>query len=73
MPIREKVALCHPTRARIAELLRTGPATEKALTKTIGAPYPEVAYHCRALRRSRCIRYAPLSGPESDNPTYEAV
>jgi len=73
VPIREKVALCHPTRARIAELLRTGPATESGLAESIGAPYPEVAYHCRALRRSRCIRYAPSSGPESVDPTYEAV
>jgi hypothetical protein len=73
VPIREKRALCHPTRARIVELLSNGPASESGLTKSIGAPYPAVAYHCRALRRSRCIRYAPSSGPDSVDPIYEAI
>jgi hypothetical protein len=70
---KEKRALWHPTRAQITEVLRAGPATQSSLTESIGAPYPEVAYHCRALRRSRCIHYAPLSGPESDDPIYESA
>ncbi len=71
MPIKEKRALWHPTRAGIVEVLRHAPATQSDLAKSTGAPYPEVAYHCRALRRSRCIRYAPSSGADSDDPLYE--
>lgn len=73
MPTQEMRALWHPTRARILELLRAEPATRSHLTEAAGAPYAEVAYHCRALCRSGCIRFAASSGPDSDDPLYEAV
>lgn len=66
-------ALWHPTRARILELTKVGPMSRSQLTESVGAPYAEVAYHCRALCRSRCVRYAPSSGPESEDPIYEAA
>jgi predicted ArsR family transcriptional regulator len=66
-------ALWHPTRARILELLKATPATRSQLVKAVGAPYAEVAYHCRALCRSGCIQYADFSGPEATDPAFEAV
>jgi hypothetical protein len=66
-------ALWHPTRARILELLKAEPASRSHLTDSAGAPFAEVAYHCRALCRSGCIRYAPPSGPHSEDPRFEAA
>lgn len=66
-------ALWHPTRARILELLKAGPATRSQLVEAAGAPYAEVAYHCRALYRSGCIQYASPSGPDTPDPLFEAV
>jgi DNA-binding transcriptional ArsR family regulator len=65
--------LWHPTRARIFELLKAAPATRSNLAESTGVPYAEVAYHCLALCRSGCIQYAEGSGPESDDPLYEAL
>jgi hypothetical protein len=65
--------LSHPTRTRILELLKAGPASRPELAEGAGAPYAEVAYHCRALCRSRCIRYAPGSSAESEDPVFEAA
>jgi DNA-binding transcriptional ArsR family regulator len=73
VPTQEMRALFHPTRARILELLKAGPATRSHLAGSVGAPYAEVAYHCRALCRSRCIRYAPSSSAESEDPVFEAA
>jgi DNA-binding IclR family transcriptional regulator len=73
VPTQEMRALWHPTRARILELLKADAATRSQLVEAAGAPYAEVAYHCRALHRSGCIRYAPSSGPESPDPVFEAV
>ncbi len=73
MPTQEMRAIWHPTRARIFELVKARPATRSQLTDAAGAPYAEVAYHCRALLYSGCIRYAQPSGFESDDPLYEAV
>jgi len=64
-------ALFHPTRARILELLRSGPSARTSLVDSAGAPFAAVAYHCRALTRSRCIRFAPGSNVESENPVFE--
>lgn len=64
-------ALWHPTRARIVELLRSGPAFRSRLTAEAGAPFAEVAYHCRALCSSGCIKHAESSGPDADDPVYE--
>jgi DNA-binding IclR family transcriptional regulator len=66
-------ALFHPTRARILELLRTGPTRRSRLAELAGASFAEVAYHCRALHRSGCIRYAGSSGPDSDDPVFEVA
>jgi DNA-binding IclR family transcriptional regulator len=66
-------ALWHPTRARILELLKAEPKTRSQLVQAAGAPYAEVAYHCRALHRSGCIQYAESSGPDSPDPLFEAV
>jgi predicted ArsR family transcriptional regulator len=66
-------ALWHPTRARIFELLKTEPATRSRLAKDAGAPYAEVAYHCRSLCRSGCIQHADSSGPDAPDPLYEVV
>jgi DNA-binding transcriptional ArsR family regulator len=66
-------ALWHPTRARILELLNAEPTTRSHLAESAGAPYAEVAYHCRALCGSGCIQYAESSGPDSDDPLYEVV
>lgn len=73
MPTQEMRALWHPTRARILELVKTAPATRSQLVKAAGAPYAEVAYHCRALCRSGCIQYAESSGPDTADPLFEAV
>jgi hypothetical protein len=73
VPTQEMRALWHPTRARILELVKTAPATRSQLTKDAGAPLAEVAYHCRSLCRSRCIKYAASSGPDADDPLFEAV
>jgi DNA-binding IclR family transcriptional regulator len=66
-------ALWHPTRARILELLMAGPELRSQLVEVAGAPYAEVAYHCRALCRSGCIKYAESSGPDSADPLYEVA
>jgi hypothetical protein len=66
-------ALWHPTRARILELLKTEPATRTELTEAAGAPLAEVAYHCRSLCQSGCIKHAASSGPDADDPVYEAA
>jgi len=71
VPTKEMRALFHPTRARILELLKAGPSPRSKLAESAGAPFAEVAYHCRALCRSRCIRFAPLYGPDSEDPVYE--
>jgi DNA-binding transcriptional ArsR family regulator len=73
VPTQEMRALWHPTRARILELLKSEPATRSHLAEAAGAPFAEVAYHCRALYRSGCIQYADSSGPDSDDPLYEAA
>jgi Helix-turn-helix domain len=73
VPTQEMRALWHPTRARIVELLRAAATTRSELVKAAGAPFAEVAYHCRALCRSGCIRYAPSSGPDSEDPLFEAI
>jgi len=73
VPTQEMRAIWHPTRARILELLKSAPATRSQLVGAAGAPYAEVAYHCRALLYSGCILYAEPSGPESDDPLYEAA
>ena len=72
MPTQEMRALWHPTRARILELLKAEPATRSHLVEAAGAPFAEVAYHCRALCRSGCIQTSEASGPDSDDPLYEA-
>jgi hypothetical protein len=64
-------ALFHPTRARILELVKSGPHSRSHLTELAGAPLAEVAYHCRALTRSRCIRYAPGYRCDSEDPVFE--
>ena len=66
-------ALWHPTRARIVELLKSGPAARSHLVDAAGAPFAEVAYHCRALCRSGCIQHVEGSGPQADDPRYEVV
>ncbi len=73
MPTQQMRALWHPTRARILELLRSAPAVRSHLVEAAGAPHAEVAYHCRALCRAGCIQYAEGSGPDSDDPLYEAA
>lgn len=73
MPTKEMRALWHPTRARILELLKASPARRSQLVESAGAPFAEVAYHCRALWRSGCIRYAEPAGPHSDDPLFEAI
>jgi DNA-binding transcriptional ArsR family regulator len=71
VPTQEMRALFHPTRARILELLKAGPAARSNLTEDAGAPFAEVAYHCRALTRSGCIRFAPSSSSDSEDPVFE--
>lgn len=71
MPTQEMRALFHPTRARILELLKSGPSSRSSLTEDAGAPFAEVAYHCRALTRSGCIRFAPSSSADSEDPVFE--
>jgi hypothetical protein len=73
VPTQEMRALWHPTRARILELLKTEPATRLQLVAAVGAPYAEIAYHCRALCRSGCIQYAESSGPDAADPLFETV
>ena len=73
MPTQEMRALWHPTRARIVELLKSGPASRSQLTAGTGAPLAEVAYHCRALCESGCIRRADPSDPDAPDPLYESV
>lgn len=73
MPTQEMRALWHPTRAGILELLKAEPARRSQLAESAGAPLAEVAYHCRALCRSGCIRYGESSGPDSPDPLFEAV
>lgn len=71
MPAQEMKVVFHPTRARILELLRASPFSRTDLTEAAGAPFAEVAYHCRAMLRSRCIRFAPTFNYDSENPVYE--
>lgn len=71
MPTQEMRALWHPTRAGILQYLSSGPALRSQLTGATGAPFAEVAYHCRALCRCGCIVHAEGSGPDSDDPVYE--
>jgi hypothetical protein len=66
-------ALWHPTRAVILEYLSSGPALRSQLTKPTGAPFAEVAYHCRALCSSGCIEHAKDSCPESEDPVYQTA
>ncbi|HET7052369.1 MAG TPA: winged helix-turn-helix domain-containing protein [Solirubrobacterales bacterium] len=73
MPTQEMRALWHPTRAQILELLKSEPATRLQLVDDTGAPFAEVAYHCRALCNSGCARRSPSSPPRDPNPLYEAV
>lgn len=73
MPTQEMRALWHPTRARILELLRAGAKSRSQIVEAAGAPFAEVAYHCRALCRSGCIQYAESSGPESADPLFEVA
>jgi len=73
VPTQEMRALCHPTRAQILELLKAESATQSHLAESARAPYAEVVYHCRALCRSGCIQYAESSGPDSDDPLFEAI
>jgi hypothetical protein len=73
VPTQETRALWHPTRARIFELLKSRPAARSQLVEAAGAPFAEVAYHCRALQRSGCIRFAEGSGPDSADPRYEVA
>lgn len=73
MPTQEMRALWHPTRVQIFDSLKTGPATRSQLAKACGAPYAEVAYHCRSLRHSGCIKYGERSGPHSADPLYEVA
>lgn len=73
MPTQEMRALFHPTRARILELLKGGPSPRSQLAEAAGAPFAEVAYHCRALCRSHCIRYAPGSNYDSEDPIFEVA
>jgi DNA-binding transcriptional ArsR family regulator len=73
VPTQEARALFHPTRARILELVKEGPALQSDLAEATGTPHAEVAYHCRALCRSGCIQPAPSSDPESADPLYEVI
>jgi len=73
VPPREMRALWHPTRVGILEFLSSGPARRSRLTGATGAPFAEVAYHCRALCSSGCVAEVEASGPESDDPLYEAI
>lgn len=73
MPTQEMRALWHPTRARILELLKAEPTPRSRLVEAVGAPYAEIAYHCRALCRSGCIQYAGSSDPYADDPLFEAT
>ena len=74
MPTQEMRVIFHPPRARILELLKGGgPAACTALSERACVPLAEVAYHCRALLRSRCIRFAPTFSFDSENPVYEVA
>ncbi|HET6571698.1 MAG TPA: hypothetical protein VFG58_09450 [Solirubrobacterales bacterium] len=70
----EMRALWHPIRARILEIIKSdpGPTTRSRLMVEAGAPFAEVAYHCRALQRSGCIKPVDSPGDDADDPTYEA-
>lgn len=73
MPTQEMRALWHPTRAGILEFLSSGPARRSRLIEATGAPYAEVAYHCRALCRSGCIEQVEIPEHDPEDPLYEAV
>jgi hypothetical protein len=74
VPAQEMKVLFHPTRARILEMLKGGGAADRpSLAERAGVPLAFVGYHCRALLRSRCIRFAPSFNVESENPVYEVV
>jgi hypothetical protein len=74
VPAQEMKVIFHPTRARILEMLKGGgPAACPSLAERACVPLAEVAYHCRALLRSRCIRFAPTFNVESENPVYEVA
>ncbi len=70
MPTKEAGAHWHPTRARILELIKTAPSTRSFLIRTTEVQRGEIAYHCRALCHSGCIKHAPSSGPDADDPLY---
>jgi hypothetical protein len=70
---KEMKALWHPTRAAIMQFLSSGPALRSQLTEATGAPFAEVAYHCRALHQSGCIEHAEDSCPESEDPVYQTA
>jgi hypothetical protein len=73
VPAQEMRALWHPTRAQILELLKGESATRSQLVDSTGAPFAEVAYHCRALCNSGCARRSPLSDPGDADPLYEPI
>lgn len=66
-------ALWHPTRAQVLELVRAAPRTRSELVAATGASLGEVAYHCRALCSSCCIKHADSSGPDAADPLFEAT
>ena len=51
-------ALWHPIRARILELLSSGPATRSQLVEASGGPLATVAYHSKVLCQAGCIQPA---------------
>lgn len=73
MPTQEMRALWHPTRAGILEFLSSGAARRSRLIEATGAPFAEVAYHCRALCRSGCIEQVEAAEQNSEDPLYEAA
>ncbi len=73
MPTRQMRAIWHPTRARILELLMSGPATLSLLVEAAGGHYAKVAYHSRVLCRAGSIQHAESSGPDSDDPLFEVA
>lgn len=73
MPTQEMRALWHPTRAGILEFLSSGPARRSDLMEATGAPFAEVAYHCRSLCQSGCILQLETPERDPEDPLYEAV
>jgi|GEM_PF-6647154 len=71
MSIEEMGDLRHPTKARIAELLESGPAFRSEIIAKAGWPPEEVSYHCSAMQHAGRIRYAGLSGRDAIDPLFE--